>query len=70
MTIKLFLLVVMCAIAIVRSRRSDQPDEAGKAGKPDKTNLILMAANLFLGMVVLLLSGYMDSVGAMMLAGM
>ena len=66
MTIKLILLIAMAAIAIVRSRRSDQPVEPGK---PDKTNLILMMVNLVLGLVVLLLSGYMDSVAAVMLAG-
>jgi putative copper export protein len=66
MTIKLILLIVMTAIAIIRSRRSDKPKEPGK---PDKTNMVLMLINLALGLTVLLLSGYMDSVAAVMLAG-
>ena len=45
--------------AIVCSRRSDQPADPVK---PDKTNLMLIIVNLLLGLVVLLLSGYMDSV--------
>ncbi|MCD4672199.1 MAG: hypothetical protein K8R77_06015 [Anaerolineaceae bacterium] len=66
MTIKLILLVAMTVIAIMRSRR---PHKKSESGKPDKTNMILMVANLFLGLVVLLLSGYMDSVAGFMMTG-
>lgn len=66
MTIKLILLVAMTAIAMVRSRRTHQPT---KSGKPDKTNALLMGINLLLGLVVLLLSGYMDSVAGFMMTG-
>jgi len=64
MTIKLVLLVLMTIIAIIRSRRSPQSDKenARKAAIP-------MLANLVLGLIVLLLSGYMDSVAGIIMAG-
>lgn len=63
MTIKLILLMIMTIIAIIRSRRIPQPGE----GHPPKA--IPMIFNLILGLIVLLLSGYMDSVAGLILAG-
>ena len=63
MTIKLILLVLMTIIALVRSRRPLAADGE------NKLNAIPMKINLLLGLIVLLLSGYMDSVAGFLMAG-
>ena len=63
MTIKLILLVAMTVIALMRSRRTPKP------GEGEKSAAMLMIANLILGLIVLLLSGYMDSVAGFLIAG-
>ena len=62
MTIKLILLVAMTVMALMRSRRTPKPGEGNKAGA------IPMYVNLVLGLIVLLLSGYMDSVAGFLMA--
>jgi putative copper export protein len=63
MTIKLILLVTMTIIAIMRSRRAPKPGEGNKAG------VMPIIVNLTLGLIVLLLSGYMDSVAGFFMIG-
>ena len=62
MTIKLILLMAMTVIALMRSRRKTKPGEGNKAGA------MPMYVNLVLGLIVLLLSGYMDSVAGFLMA--
>ena len=63
MTIKLILLVAMTVIALMRSRRPLA------AEGETKMNAMPMKINLVLGLIVLLLSGYMDSVAGFLMAG-
>ena len=63
MTVKLILLVAMTGIALMRSRRTPTPGEENKA------SMMPMTINLILGLIVLLLSGYMDSVAGFLMAG-